>query len=73
MPVKMRSAPTFSTVGSFLAKSNGNNVSVSSITVDQSGTQTYSFSATATATLGQGIVMFTDNSTSARFNLSAEL
>jgi hypothetical protein len=73
MPVKMRSAPTLSTVGSFLVKSNGNNESLSSIVVDQSGTQTYSFAANATAVLGQGILMFTNNSTSARFNLSSEL
>jgi hypothetical protein len=73
MPIKMRSAPTLTTVGTFLAKGNGNNQSVSAITTDQAGTQTFSFSATATITSGQGTAMFTDNSTSARVNLSSEL
>lgn len=73
LPVKMRSAPTLTTAGSFLAKSNGSNVSVSSISTDQAGTQTFSISATATASTGQGIVMFASNDLTARFNFSSEL
>jgi hypothetical protein len=73
MQVKMRAGPTLTTAGNFLAKSNGSNVSATSLTTDQAGTQTFSFTASATATTGQGCVLFADNSTATRFNLSAEL
>ena len=73
MQVKMRAGPTLTTAGNFLAKSNGSNVSATGLTTDQAGTQTFSFTASATATTGQGCVLFADNSTATRFNLSAEL
>ena len=76
LPVKMRSAPTLSTSGTFLTKAGSSNLSTASFSVDQSATQTYSFSATisgGTSTVGYAALMFANNSTAARFNLSAEL
>ena len=76
LPVKMRSAPTLSTSGTFLTKAGSSNLATASFSVDQSATQTYSFSATVSggsSTIGYAALMFVNNSTAARFNFSAEM
>ena len=76
LPVKMRAGPSITTVNSFLSKVAGANLATASISVDQAGTQTLSFTATVsggTSTAGYAAIMFANNSTDVRFQLSAEL
>lgn len=76
LPVKMRSAPTLSTSGTFLTKAGSSNLATASFSVDQSATQTYSFSATisgGTSTVGYAALMFANNDINARLTFSAEL
>lgn len=79
LPVKMRSAPTLGSSGSFLSKSGNTNLATSSFAVDQAGTQTFSFSATisgGSSTTGYATLMFADGTSSGintRLTFSAEL
>ncbi len=76
LPVKMRSAPTLATTGTFLAKEGNNNQPFSNFNVDQAATQTFSFSGNITAgssTVGYASLMFANNDINARLTFSAEL
>ena len=76
LPVKMRSAPSLGSTGTFLAKAGNSNLACASFSVDQSATQTFSFSATisgGTSTIGYATLMFANNSTATRLTFSAEL
>ena len=76
LPVKMRSAPTLGSTGTFLTKTGNANLACASFSVDQAATQTFSFSATisgGSSTIGYATLMFANNSTAARLTFSSEL